>query len=256
MNIDTVVYFQVTDPRAAVYEIANYIVGGRAAHHHHAAQRGRRHEPRADADQPATRSTGKLRGVLDEATGKWGIRVARVELKAIDPPPSIQDAMEKQMRADRDKRAMILHRRGRRGSRRSRPPRGRSRPPCSPRRAPSSPRSWRAEAERQSRILRAQGERAARYLQAQGQAKAIEKVFAASRRASRRRNCSRTSTCRRSRRWRRATRTRSGSCRRTSPSRWRASPGCWARRATTGCSGTSRPRSTTWAPGPRTTTRR
>ena len=107
VSIDTVIYFQVTNPVAATYEIANYIqaieqltmttlrniVGG------------------MDLEETLTSRdsiNSGLRGVLDEATGKWGIRVSRVELKAIDPPLSIQDSMEKQMRADRDKRASIL----------------------------------------------------------------------------------------------------------------------------------------------------
>ena len=107
VSIDTVVYFQVTDPRAATYEIANYIqaveqlttttlrnvVGGLNLE-----------EALTSRDQ----INGQLRGVLDEATGRWGIRVSRVELKAIDPPLSIQDSMEKQMRAERDRRAAIL----------------------------------------------------------------------------------------------------------------------------------------------------
>ena len=107
VSIDTVVYFQVTDPRAATYEIANYIqaveqlttttlrnvVGGLNLE-----------EALTSRDQ----INGQLRGVLDEATGRWGIRVSRVELKAIDPPHSIQDSMEKQMRAERDRRAAIL----------------------------------------------------------------------------------------------------------------------------------------------------
>src|SRR4051812_46227048 len=101
VSIDTVIYFQVTDPIAATYEIGNYIqaveqltmttlrniVGG------------------MDLEQALTSRdeiNNRLRGVLDEATGKWGIRVNRVELKGIDPPPSIKDSMEKQMRADRD----------------------------------------------------------------------------------------------------------------------------------------------------------
>src|SRR3954454_24657083 len=107
VSIDTVVYFQVTDRRAATYEIANYIqaveqlttttlrnvVGGLNLE-----------EALTSRDQ----INGQLRGVLDEATGKWGIRVARVELKAIDPPHSIQESMEKQMRAERDRRAIVL----------------------------------------------------------------------------------------------------------------------------------------------------
>src|SRR5207253_9173240 len=104
VSIDTVIYFQVTDPKAATYEVANYIqaieqltvttlrnvIGG------------------LDLEQTLTsrgQINAQLRGVLDEATGKWGIRGNRVELKAIDPPASAQESMEKQMRADRDKRA-------------------------------------------------------------------------------------------------------------------------------------------------------
>jgi hypothetical protein len=121
---------------------------------------------------------GQLRGVLDEATGKWGIRVARVELKAIDPPPSIQEAMEKQMRADRDKRAMILNSEGQRESS-IKTAEGQKQAAVLSAEGAKQAAILSAEGERQSRILRAQGERAARYLQAQGQAKAIEKVFAA-----------------------------------------------------------------------------
>ena len=107
VSIDSVIYFQVTDAKAATYEIAELHPGDRAAHGHDAAERDRRHGAREDAHL-ARRDQRQLRGVLDEATGKWGIRVNRVELKAIDPPASIQDSMEKQMRADRDKRAAIL----------------------------------------------------------------------------------------------------------------------------------------------------
>src|SRR5215210_3006759 len=107
VSIDSVIYFQVTDAKAATYEIFNYIqaieqltvttlrnvIGGMALE-----------TTLTSRDE----INGQLRGVLDEATGKWGIRVNRVELKAIDPPASIKDSMEKQMRADRDKRAAIL----------------------------------------------------------------------------------------------------------------------------------------------------
>src|SRR5437870_1971250 len=109
VSIDTVIYFQVTDPKAATYEVANYIqaieqltvttlrnvIGG------------------LDLEETLTSRdniNGQLRGVLDEATGKWGIRVNRVEIKAIDPPGTIKDAMEKQLRAERDKRAAMLPR--------------------------------------------------------------------------------------------------------------------------------------------------
>src|SRR6266542_1182336 len=111
VSIDTVIYFQVTDAKAATYEIANYIqgieqltvttlrnvIGGMALE-----------KTLTSRDE----INNQLRGVLDEATGKWGIRVNRVELKAIDPPGSIKDSMEKQMRADREKRATILNAEG------------------------------------------------------------------------------------------------------------------------------------------------
>ncbi len=155
VSIDTVIYFQVTDPRAATYEIANFIqaieqltvttlrnvIGG------------------LNLEQTLTSRdeiNGRLRGVLDEATGKWGIRVNRVELKAIDPPQSIQSSMEKQMRAERDRRAAILTAEGVKQS-----------------------QILTAEGEKQSAILRAQGSREARMLEAEGQAKAIETVFSA-----------------------------------------------------------------------------
>jgi regulator of protease activity HflC (stomatin/prohibitin superfamily) len=155
VSIDTVIYFQVTDPKAATYEIANYIqaieqltvttlrnvIGGMAL------------EATLTSRDDIN---GQLRGVLDEATGKWGIRVNRVELKAIDPPGSIKDSMEKQMRADREKRATILNAEGVKQS-----------------------QILTAEGEKQSAILRAEGQREAQILQAEGQAKAIATVFAA-----------------------------------------------------------------------------
>ncbi|GAB3290174.1 SPFH domain-containing protein [Parasphingorhabdus pacifica] len=177
VSIDTVVYFQVTDSRSAVYEISNYIegveqlttttlrnvVGGMSLE-----------ETLTSRDQINT----QLRGVLDTETGRWGIRVARVELKAIDPPPSIQDSMEKQMRADREKRAMILNAEGERESS-IKTAEGQKQSQILAAEGAKQAAILSAEADRQSSILRAQGERASRYLQAQGQAKAIEKVFAA-----------------------------------------------------------------------------
>src|SRR5213083_3075642 len=113
VSIDTVIYFTVTDARAATYEIANYIqaieqltvttlrnvIGGMALE-----------KTLTSRDE----INNQLRGVLDDATGKWGIRVNRVEIKAIDPPASIKDTMEKQMRADREKRSAILRAEGQR----------------------------------------------------------------------------------------------------------------------------------------------
>src|SRR5256714_4779985 len=155
VGIDTVIYFQVTDPRSATYEVANFIqaieqltvttlrnvIGG--------------------LDLEATLTSrdqinGQLRGVLDEATGKWGIRVNRVEIKAIDPPASVKESMEKQMRADREKRAVILTAEGQKQS-----------------------QILTAEGEKQAAILTAQGEREAAILRAEGEAKAIATVFQA-----------------------------------------------------------------------------
>jgi regulator of protease activity HflC (stomatin/prohibitin superfamily) len=155
VSIDTVIYFQVTNPIAATYEISNYIqaieqltmttlrniIGGMTLE-----------QTLTSRDEINT----KLRGVLDEATGKWGIRVNRVELKGVDPPPSIKDSMEKQMRADRDKRAAILTAEGVKQS-----------------------QILTAEGEKQSAILKAEGQRQSLVLQAEGQSKAIGTVFKA-----------------------------------------------------------------------------
>src|SRR4030088_3595736 len=107
VNIDTVVYFQVTNPQAAVYQISNYIVGVEQL----TTTTLRNVVGGMTLEQTLTsrdQINGQLRGVLDEATGRWGLRVAAGEPRSIDPPPSIQDSMEKQMRADREKRAVIL----------------------------------------------------------------------------------------------------------------------------------------------------
>ena len=107
VGIDTVIYFQVTDPRLAVYGIANYITGMEQL----TTTTLRNVVGGLNLEGALTGRDGinsQLREVLDGTTGPWGLRVARVEIKAIDPPPSIQDSMEKQMRADRDKRAIIL----------------------------------------------------------------------------------------------------------------------------------------------------
>jgi regulator of protease activity HflC (stomatin/prohibitin superfamily) len=173
--IDSVVYFQVTDARAASYEIANYI----QAVEQLTITTLRNVVGSLNLEQALTSRDSintQLRGVLDEATGPWGIRVARVEIKAIEPPPSIQDAMEKQMRADRDKRAIILSAEGQREAA-IKTAEGQKAAQILAAEAQKQAAILAAEAERQSRILRAEGERAAAYLAAQGQAKAIETTF-------------------------------------------------------------------------------
>ena len=177
VGIDTVVYFQVTDPKLAVYGIANYITGMEQL----TTTTLRNVVGGLNLEGALTGRDGinsQLREVLDGTTGPWGLRVARVEIKAIDPPHSIQDSMEKQMRADRDKRAVILTAEGHRqaaitsaeGDKASAILSAEGRKQAA---------ILEAEAERQSRILRAEGERAALFLQAQGQAKSIETVFQA-----------------------------------------------------------------------------
>src|SRR3954447_147031 len=174
--IDSVIYFQVTDPRAATYEIQNYI----QAVEQLTITTLRNVVGALNLEQTLTSRdsiNSQLRGVLDEATGPWGIRVARVEIKAIEPPASIRDAMEKQMRADRDKRAIILTAEGARESS-IKTAEGQKAAQILAAEGAKTSAILAAEADRQSRILRAEGERAARYLSAQGQAKAIETVFA------------------------------------------------------------------------------
>ena len=155
VNIDTVIYFQITDPKSATYEIANpvnaidlltvttlrNVIGGM---------------PLEQTLTSRETINDQLRGNLDEATGKWGIRVHRVELKSVDPPPSIKDTMEKQMRADREKRAAVLQAEGIKQA-----------------------AILTAEGEKQSAILKAEGQRQAAILAAEGEAKAIETVFKA-----------------------------------------------------------------------------
>ncbi|WP_182347535.1 SPFH domain-containing protein [Tomitella gaofuii] len=177
LSIDTVVYFQVTNPQAAVYEINDYIEGVEQL----ATTTLRNVVGGMTLEETFTSRdsiNGQLRGVLDEATGRWGLRVARVELKSIDPPPSIQESMEKQMKADREKRAMILTAEGQRESA-IKTAEGNKQSQILAAEGAKQAAILEAEAERQSQILYAEGERAASYLKAQGQAKAIEKRFAA-----------------------------------------------------------------------------
>ncbi|RFU19562.1 SPFH domain-containing protein [Geodermatophilus marinus] len=177
VGIDTVVYFQVTDPRLATYGIANYITGMEQL----TTTTLRNVVGGLNLEGALTGRDGinsQLREVLDGTTGPWGLRVARVEIKAIDPPHSIQDSMEKQMRADRDKRAMILQAEGARQSAIT-TAEGEKASAILSAEGRKQSAILEAEADRQSRILRAEGERAALFLQAQGQAKSIETVFQA-----------------------------------------------------------------------------
>jgi regulator of protease activity HflC (stomatin/prohibitin superfamily) len=177
VGIDTVLYFQVTDPRLAVYGIANYITGMEQL----TTTTLRNVVGGLNLEGALTGRDGinsQLREVLDGTTGPWGLRVARVEIKAIDPPASIRDSMEKQMRADRDKRAVILTAEGQRQSAIT-TAEGQKASAILSAEGKKQAAILEAEAERQSRILRAEGERAALFLQAQGQAKSIETVFQA-----------------------------------------------------------------------------
>jgi len=155
VQIDTVIYFTVTDPKAVTYEVANplqaieqltvttlrNVIGGLTLE-----------ETLTSRDQINT----QLRVVLDDATGRWGIRVNRVELRSVDPPRTVQEAMEKQMRAERDRRATILNAEGVKQS-----------------------QILTAEGEKQSAVLKAEGARTSAILRAEGEAKAIETVFQA-----------------------------------------------------------------------------
>lgn len=155
VNVETVIYFQVTDPKAATYEIADSlqaidllsvttlrnVIGALTLD-----------ETLTSRDQV----NDQLRGILDDATGKWGIRVHRVELKAIDPPATIKDTMEKQLRAEREKRAAILQAEG-----------------------VKQAQILTAEGEKQAAILKAEGEKQSAILAAEGQSKAIQTVFEA-----------------------------------------------------------------------------
>jgi regulator of protease activity HflC (stomatin/prohibitin superfamily) len=177
VHVDTVVYYKVIDPKSALYGVANFLDGVQNV----TTTTLRNVVGGLSLEQTLTsreQINTALRGELDEATHRWGIRINRVEIKAIDPPPSIQDSMERQMKADREKRAMILTSEGQRESA-IRAAEGQKQAQILAAEGAKQAAILEAEADRQSRILRAQGERGARYLQAQGQAKAIEKVFAA-----------------------------------------------------------------------------
>jgi regulator of protease activity HflC (stomatin/prohibitin superfamily) len=155
VSIDTVLYYKIVDPVRATYEIANAL----QAIEQLTVTTLRNVIGSLDLERALTSReeiNRHLSGVLDETTGRWGIKVTRVEIKAIEPPASIRDSMEKQMRAERDRRAVILTAEGHKQS-----------------------QILTAEGEKQAAVLRADGDRQARILTAEGQAKAISTVFAA-----------------------------------------------------------------------------
>jgi regulator of protease activity HflC (stomatin/prohibitin superfamily) len=160
VEIDTVVYFQVTDPKSAVYEIENFIMGIEQI----TITTLRNVVGGIDLEQALTSRdsiNNALRGVLDEATGKWGVRVNRVELKSIEPPQTVQTAMELQMRAERERRAVILTAEGEKQS-----------------------QILTAEGARQAAILTAEGDARAVVLRAEAEAEAVQRVFDAVRAAN------------------------------------------------------------------------
>lgn len=160
LSIDSVIYFSVNNPVAANYNIADYLVGIEQL----TLTTLRNVIGSMDLEETLTSRdsiNGQLRSVLDEATSEWGIRVGRVELKAIDPPPSIQESMEKQMRAERDKRAAILNAE-----------------------AYQKSKLLTADGDKQATVLAAQGNAESRLIQAQAEAEAIEKIATAVRSAN------------------------------------------------------------------------
>ena len=164
VSIDTVIYFQVTDPKAATYEISSYILGIEQL----TVTTLRNVIGSMDLEEALTSRdmiNGQLRGVLDEATGKWGIRVNRVELKAIDPPPTVQEAMEKQLRAERERRAAILTAEGAKQS--------------AILNAEGSKQAavLAAQADAEAAVLRADGEAKARIIAADAEAAAVAKIY-------------------------------------------------------------------------------
>lgn len=166
VEIDTVVYYEVTDPKAYTYEVAEPIV----AIEQLSVTTLRNLIGGLDMEQALTSRdeiNSQLRTILDEATGEWGIRVIRVELKAIDPPSTVQAAMESQMKAEREKRAVILTAQGEKESQ------------ILSADGAKQAQILDAEGRKQAQILDAEGEREAEILRAEGQAKAVEITFKA-----------------------------------------------------------------------------
>jgi regulator of protease activity HflC (stomatin/prohibitin superfamily) len=155
VQIDTVLYYIITQPTAAVYNIDDYLAGVEQL----TTTTLRNVVGSMDLEKTLTSReeiNARLAAELDKATDKWGLKVTRVELRSIEPPLSIRDAMEKQMRAERDRRAAILNAEGTKRS-----------------------AILNAEGEQQAQVLRAKGQRDAAVLRADGEAKAIQTVFAA-----------------------------------------------------------------------------
>jgi regulator of protease activity HflC (stomatin/prohibitin superfamily) len=164
IGIDIVVYYQVTDPFRATYEVANVLI----AMEQLAITTLRNVVGSMTLEETLTSRdsiNSQLRSVLDEATEKWGVRVTRVELKSIDPPRTIQEAMEQQMRAERAKRATVLQAEGEKQSAILRAEGNRQ------------AQILNAEADQQALVLRAQGDKEARALRAEGEAEALAKIF-------------------------------------------------------------------------------
>jgi len=157
VTVDAVIYYEVTDPVKVVYNVKDFRLAAVKL-----AQTNLRNvigDFTLDKSLTSRESINtKLRQVLDDATDKWGIKVTRVELQRIEPPRDVTDAMHKQMRAERERRAMVIEAQGIKEATINK-----------------------AEGDRQARILKAEGEKQSAILRAEGEAEAIERVAKAER---------------------------------------------------------------------------
>ena len=163
IRIDTVVFYQITEARSAVYEIQNLQNGIKYL----TTTTIRDVVGKMDLDSTFSsreQINTQLRQILDVATDKWGCKVNRVEIKDIDPPKDIRDAMEKQMNAERTKRAVILEAEGQRQS------------AITIAEGEKESKILQADAEKESNIRRAEGEKQAKILKATGEAEAIRQI--------------------------------------------------------------------------------
>ena len=177
VSIDSVIYFQITDPRSATYEVANFL----QAIEQLTATTLRNLIGSLDLEQTQTSRESinkQLRGVLDEATGPWGIRVTRVELKSIEPPPRVLAAMEQQITAERTKRATILTAEAEREAQ-IKKAEGAKQAAVLAASAQQEAQVLQAKGQKEALILQAEGARQAQILRAQGESEAISTVFAA-----------------------------------------------------------------------------